>query len=129
MFASGAKGYLLKNTDQDEIEFAMRTVLSGNLYYSKSVSDNLLKQLISRKPDVSPFQSTALLTHREKELLYCLWQEMSSKEIAQKLFVSVKTVEVYRARLLEKTNSKNTVSLVKYALQHGIVKEMQERLG
>ena len=125
MLAGGAKGYLLKNTDQDEIEDAMRTVINGKPYYSKTVSDKLLKQVLHKRSTKALLE----LTLREKEVLYCLWLELSSKEIAEKLFISAKTVEVYRSRLIEKTNSKNTISLVKYAIQHGIVAEMERIRG
>lgn len=121
MFAAGAKGYLLKNTDQDEIEAAMETVLQGKPYYSKSVADKLLRQLVQKRT-AKPLPQ---LTLREKQVMYCLWLEMSSKEIGDKLFISSKTVELYRSKLIEKTGSKNTVSLVKYALEHGIVAEME----
>jgi len=128
MFESGAKGYLLKNTDQEEIETAMETVLAGKVYLSKTVSDKLVQQLRFGQSGSGP-QRTVQLTPREKEILYYLWLEMSSKEIAAKIFISHKTVELYRSRLMEKINCKNTVALVKFAIQHGIVKEMEARSG
>ena len=127
MLTSGAKGYLLKNTDQQEIEAAMQAILGGGVFYTKAVSDKLLQTMLASKPAQD---TTGLvgLTPREKQILYFLWKEMSSKEIAAKIFTSVKSVELCRSRLLDKTNSKNSVALAKYAMQHGIVEEM-ERSG
>ena len=123
MLAGGAKGYLLKNTDQDEIETAMRVICDGGVYYTKAVSDKLIQHLV---PSHRTQNGNGLveLTPRDKQIMYYLWKEMSSKEIAAKIFASVKTVEVCRSRLLDKTNSRNSVALVKYALQHGVIDEM-----
>ena len=125
MLAGGAKGYLLKNTDQEEIEKAMQSILDGGVYYTKAVSDKLIQHMLPSNKTVVA-NGLVELTPREKQILYYLWKEMSSKEIAAKIFASVKTVELCRSRLLEKTNSKNSVALVKYAMQHGIIDEMEQ---
>lgn len=125
MFESGARGYLLKNTDLDEIQAAISAVTSGKVYYSKNVSDNLLQRLLPTRRITETVPGDIELTMREKEILYALWQELSTKEIAEKLNIAYKTVEMYRGNLLIKTQSRNSVALVKYALRKGIIQEME----
>jgi len=123
MFTSGAKGYLLKNTEPDEIMAALTAVAEGKLYYSKAVSDVLLQSV---HPS-NAAKGALHLSEREKWILYYLWQGFSSKEMARELFVSIQTVNMERGKLLAKTKSKNAVQLLKYALDAGIVEEMKRK--
>lgn len=118
MFGNGASAYLLKNTDRDEITEAIETVLSGEQYYSRDVSEALFKQLLTKSKVPQYDDGTYPLTEREKQVLILICKEFSNREIADQLFVSSRTVEGHRNRLVHKTNSKNTAGLVAYAIRH-----------
>ena len=116
MIDAGAKGFLLKTSDKNELEFAIREVISGRSYFS----NDLLKNFIS-KVQKSTKEKHPKLTHREEELVQLLCQGLSTIEIADKLCLSAKTVENYRVKLLHKMNCKNSVHLVVYAIKNGLV--------
>jgi len=117
MIQAGALGYVLKNADPSEMIDAIRTVYRGNSYYSRHVSDVILHFLNRPKSSALPNG----LTSREVEVLRMIAQEYSNGEIAEKLFISVRTVDTHRRNLLEKLSLKNTAGLVKYAIEKGII--------
>lgn len=119
MFKAGACGYLLKNTNKAEIQEAIEEVIDGGKYYSREVSDILLQKMINLNLH-KPTTFIEPLTEREKEVLCLICQQYSTKEIAEKLFLSDKTIEGHRLKLLQKTQSKNMVGLVIFALEHKI---------
>ena len=114
MIDLGVKGFILKDIDNDELLDAIRKVYKGGNYFSQE----LLLQLIKNKPEVGG----ADLTRREKEVLELICLGFSNLEISEKLFISQRTVERHRSSLLFKTDSKNSVSLVVYAIKNGIIK-------
>lgn len=117
----GASGYLLKDAGSDEMIRAIRVIEKGNSYYSKYVSEVLIKHISSgSKPKEK--DSEINLTKREIEILKLIGEEYSNPEIADLLFISVRTVDTHRRNLLEKIGVKNTVGMVKYAIKHGIIK-------
>jgi len=121
----GATGYILKNTGKDEVITAIRSVAKGDSYFSKEVSTILVEHLnrprtIKKRPEGIP------LTAREVEVLQLIAQEYSNPEIAEKLFISIRTVDTHRRNLLEKLGLKNTAGLVKYAISKGLLKEDPE---
>ena len=121
----GATGYILKNTGKDEVITAIRSVAKGDSYFSKEVSSILVEQL--NKPRTIKKRSEGIpLTAREVEVLQLIAQEFSNPEIAEKLFISIRTVDTHRRNLLEKLGLKNTAGLVKYAMMKGLVKEDPE---
>lgn len=121
----GATGYILKNTGKDEVITAIRSVAKGDSYFSKEVSSILVEQL--HKPRTIKKRTEGVpLTAREIEVLQLIVQEYSNPEIAEKLFISIRTVDTHRRNLLEKLGLKNTAGLVKYALSKGLVKEDPE---
>jgi DNA-binding NarL/FixJ family response regulator len=120
MFFHGACAYLLKNTDRDEITEAIDTVLKGEQYYSRDVSESLYKQLLTKSKTPQHDDGTYHISEREKQVLILICQEFSNKEMAEQLFISPRTIEGHRNRLLHKTNSKNTAGLVAYAIRHHI---------
>jgi DNA-binding NarL/FixJ family response regulator len=122
MMKAGASGYLLKNAEPEEIIEAIQTVHSKGFYFNKHLSVTLIKQLVGpgSYPD-SAGQLQVDLNDREIEVLRLVCQEHSNQEIADKIFLSVRTVEGYRARLFEKTGSKNLVGLVIFAIKKGII--------
>ncbi|MBK8845255.1 MAG: response regulator transcription factor [Bacteroidetes bacterium] len=119
MFKAGASGYLLKNTNKTEIQEAIEEVMDGGKYYSREVSDILLQKMINLNLH-KPTHYIEPLTDREKEVLCLVCEQYSTKEIAEKLFLSEKTIEGHRLKLLQKTQSKNMVGLVIFALEHKI---------
>ena len=111
---NGAHGYLLKNTDKLELLDAFKTVLSGEQYLQKNIQKNLLSQAVGNK------KSNALivnLTRREKEVLQAISEELTTQEISEKLFISPKTVETHRMNLMSKLGAKNSVGIIKIAIE------------
>lgn len=107
MIDNGASGYVLKNATQEELTDAVETVIKGKMYLSEDASQALRKE---ENPDI-------VLTRREKEVLELIADGMTNIEIAQKLFISVTTVDTHRKNLLAKLKAKNTASLVRIATQ------------
>lgn len=118
MLQAGASGYLLKNAGPDQLATAVRTVVDGKTYFSPEVSATLLQVFTQAQ---RPFHSSDNLTAREIEVLRLIAQEYSNHEIADKLFISVRTVDTHRRNILEKLQAKNTAGMVKYAIEHRLV--------
>lgn len=122
MMKAGASGYLLKNAEPEEIIEAILTVHDKGFYFNEHLSVTLIKQLVGPGSYAdSASQQQVDLNDREIEVLKLVCQEHSNQEIADKIFLSVRTVEGYRARLFEKTGSKNLVGLVIFAIKKGII--------
>jgi DNA-binding NarL/FixJ family response regulator len=117
MMQNGAKGYLLKNTSGEELIKAIKTVNQGQDYLSEDVQ----KTLISSSLGKSQSSYIPKITRREKEVLSLITEEFTTKEIAEKLFISIATVETHRLHLLSKFGVKNTAGLVKVAIQKGLI--------
>jgi DNA-binding NarL/FixJ family response regulator len=122
MFDAGASGYLLKDTDKEELAEAIDLVMSGRTYFSATISGKLVEQAISKGKSTE--SDSDLLTDREILVLKGIYQELTNKEIAEKIFISEKTVEKFRSALMHKTGAKNVASLVKYAIKHGHTGEL-----
>jgi two-component system response regulator NreC len=116
---AGATGYLLKSDAPDELISAVRAVSAGKRYLSPSITPLLLLHISD--PQRSRTTGPAL-TPREREVLRLVGQGQTSKEIAARLSISPKTVQVYRENLKQKLNLRTTADLVRYAIQHKIVK-------
>ena len=114
MLAAGADGFILKSSDTGEILDAIKQIIDGNQYISKSVSD-LLNGKLATNGDL-PF-----VTRREVEVLKLIADGLTNQEIAEKLFISSWTVDSHRKNLLLKFNAKNTAMLVKTAVTSGII--------
>lgn len=123
MVNAGAQGFVLKTSGKKEFEKAIESIMNGESYFS----NELLRQIIiNTKTESEPAAkkneySADSLTPREKEVLHCFCEGYSVAEMAVKLFISPKTVEVHRSTLLKKTNSKNTINLVLFAIKHKLV--------
>ena len=118
----GAIGFLLKNTGKDEVLTAIRSVSKGDSYFSREVSAVLIEQL--HKPASSRKKSVDIpISPREIEVLKLIAQEYSNSEIAERLFISIRTVDTHRRNLLEKLGAKNTAGLVRFAIKKGLVDE------
>ncbi|MBK6365630.1 MAG: response regulator transcription factor [Saprospiraceae bacterium] len=119
---NGAKGYILKNTGREELFKAIRTVSNGDSYFSKEVTETIMKGLMnSRKASSKTNSSIPKLSRREKEVLKLIAQEFTTQEIADNLFISLKTVESHRSSLLSKLNARNSVGLVRIALENDLL--------
>lgn len=106
-------GYIVKESDYDELQHAISTVMKGGKYFSQE----LLLNLVNNKTS-SPHTN---LTNREQQILNFLCQGLSANEIAEKLFISPRTVEKHRSDLLLRTGSPNSISLIVFAIKNGLV--------
>jgi two-component system, NarL family, response regulator NreC len=117
--AAGAAGYLLKSDAPDELISAVRAVSAGGRYLSASVAPLLLRRVSDPKRSRS---GEPVLTLREREVIRLVSQGATSKEIAERLGISPKTVQVHRDNLKRKLSLRTTADLVRYAIRHKIVK-------
>jgi DNA-binding NarL/FixJ family response regulator len=119
MINAGAKGFLLKNSSIDEIERAIHLINTGKNCYS----DDLLGYFTNKFIDNSPKDDDSIkLTKREIEVLRLVSQGMTNSEIADKLFISKRTVDGHKANLIQKTGSKNVVDLLIYSIKNDIIR-------
>lgn len=117
---AGASGFLTKQTTTDELKFAIRQVASGFKYISSIITSELINLIRIPTKVVNP--SKIDLSEREIEILQLLVEGFPNHEIADKLFISRRTVEGHRQSLIEKTKSKNTASLIRFAFFNGLIK-------
>lgn len=120
---AGAKGYLPKNITREELLDAIREVYKGNEYFSKDVSNIILKSYLKQVKDPERFDSLQdeKLTNRELEILRFVAEGYSNQLVADKLFISVRTVESHKNHIMQKLELTTTVDLVKYALKNKII--------
>lgn len=116
MVELGVKGFLLKNSDIDEVVCAVREVCAGGSYFSQELLDSLVSNLKESQVEAEP-----LLSEREMEVLPLICQGLSNQEIADKLFISKRTVDNHRANIIEKSGCKNTAGMVVWAIKNGLV--------
>ncbi|MFT3910764.1 MAG: response regulator transcription factor [Ferruginibacter sp.] len=114
MLQQGCQGYLLKDVEPEIIVKAIETVHNGEMYIQEQVQVKLMKNLSDSG------SGNNVITRREKEILQLIVEEYTNKEIADKLFLSLRTVENHRNHLLQKFKVKNTAGLVKIAIQEGL---------
>jgi DNA-binding NarL/FixJ family response regulator len=117
---SGACGYLPKNTSRKELLTAVRSIIKDGVYYNSAVSDIIMKNLVKGvKQEVKPVED--VLTKREIEILKLVVEGLANKEIADKLFISSRTVESHKNHIMQKLDLKSQVDLVKFAIRNNIV--------
>ena len=117
---AGAHGYLLKESAGMEVISAIRVVHSGKRYLSEKIGDVMIDEYIHNREVVETGSPLSKLSTREREILQLVVEGKSSIEIAQTLFISPKTVETYRSRLMQKLGISDLPGLIKFAIQHGI---------
>ena len=120
MMKNGASGYILKNTSADELLKAIKTVYQGKLYQSAEVLEVILRGLSRQKQQERSLYQIRF-TRREKEVLDLIAKGKTTREIANHLFVSEKTIETHRSNLFSKFDVKNVTSLLKIAAEYGYV--------
>ncbi|RYY95538.1 MAG: response regulator transcription factor [Chitinophagaceae bacterium] len=116
MLAAGARGYLLKNVERDELLLAVRSVVRGGTYFTPSVAPHIKEwmqhQLATRRGDG--------LSEREREVISLLCQGCTNRQIADSLQISKRTVDGHRERIMAKTNTRNLVEIMAYAVKFGL---------
>ncbi|WP_019946340.1 response regulator [Hymenobacter aerophilus] len=137
---AGAQGYVLKNADSTEIAFAIRTVAADRPFLCTEIGLNLLRRLVERTPApdpltalpylprggapasaAAPAEGRAELSGRELEVLQLIAEGFTNADIADKLFASKRTIETHRQNIIEKTQTKNTADLIRYAMRAGLI--------
>ena len=121
MMDMGVHAFLLKNTEPDELEEAIYAVADKDFYHNDLVASVLRKNARERKVGERPNFHGAELTEREKEVLQLICQELTMKEIGQRLYLSENTVRNHRVNIMDKVGVNNIVGLVKYAYETGIM--------
>lgn len=121
MIEIGAAAYLPKNTDPDEMRQTILDVLANGFSYSRSVLEVIHQNLRQKSKPKLPLPFGVELTGRELEILQLICEEYTTGEIAEKLYISPRTVDGHRNNLLEKLGCKNVAGLVVYAMQHELV--------
>jgi len=115
---AGAAGYLLKGADLAELELALKAVMRGDTYLSPSISKDLVGNLLNGKtPALNPLDE---LTPRQREILQLIAEGRTTKEIASRLDLGIKTVETHRAQLMERLDIHDVAGLVKFAIRAGL---------
>jgi two-component system, NarL family, response regulator NreC len=117
----GVKGYVLKSSVSDELLWAVRAVASGKTYLSNPISEIVVESSIHPHTTLQDGDPLSALSPREKEILQLIAEEYTSAEIGKMLFISEKTVEKHRTKLMEKLNVRNLAGLVRLAVKYHLV--------
>jgi DNA-binding NarL/FixJ family response regulator len=120
MLKAGAVGYVLKEGNTQELTKAVEEVMKGNNYFSSQVQEKIIQSVIDSKVA----HKEADLSKRELEILKLIFDEQSNQEIADELFISLRTVETHKHNIMEKTGSKNMASLVKFAIREKLFDDL-----
>ena len=120
-FSNGARGYLLKHIGAEELIYSLTHVLNGGRYVSTHLSQLFLKRVSDDAHTSSGILGSSDFSSRELEVLNLIAEGSTNNEMAEKLFLSIRTIEGHRQSLIDKTKSKNTASLIKYAVMNGLV--------
>lgn len=111
----GAFGYLLKNTDEEELVLAIKTVFEGKKYFNRKISEKMINNMSVHE------QGNGKLSNKEREVIELLSNGLTAKEIADKLIISTRTVETHRKNMMKKLNAKNTAELIAIAMKSGAI--------
>ncbi len=118
---AGAKGYLLKESAGAELVTAVRTVHAGRRYLCEKIDQIVIDEYVRQREGREPVSPLERLSPREREILQLVVEGSSSAKIAETLHLSPKSVDTYRSRMMQKLGIKDLPSLVKFALQHGLI--------
>lgn len=121
-FLEGASGYMLKNVSADELIFSLKFISNGGSYLCSELTMKIVQNLIHNKQYAPNHTKVAIdFSLREIEVLNLIAEGLTNSEMSEKLFISKRTIEGHRQSLIEKTNSKNTAALIRFAVLNGIV--------
>lgn len=120
MLKAGAFGYILKDSDEEELKKAIETVFEGESFFTEKVTKVMMNAMLVKNKKESD-QGAIVLSQRETEILKLVSDGLTNNEIGEKLFISARTVDTHRRNLLQKTGTKNSAGLVKYAFLNGII--------
>jgi len=116
---AGASGYMLKDSAPQELEMAITSVLRNNIYLSPGVSNHVVSNVLKRND--GPQSSLDLLSSRQREILQLVAEGYSTKDIADKTNLSIKTVETHRMQLMNRLDIHGIAGLVRFAIRHGLI--------
>jgi len=119
MLKAGASGYLLKDCALEELTTAIKTVVAGKIYLSPGITDIVVENFVRHSEDTET-SAFSLLSQREREVLQLMAEGKTTKQIARHLYISPKTVEGHRLRLMAKLKMDSVAQLTKYAIQEGL---------
>ena len=122
---SGASGYVLKSAGRDELTAAIRAAAKGEKYFSPRISQLMAEGYVKRveKGGQEAPKADVLLTRREREILALVANGLTNQQIADQLFISPRTVDTHRTNIMQKLEIHDLANLVRYAIEHGIIKE------
>lgn len=123
MLEAGAKGYLLKNADKQEIVEAIMSVYDDKIFYCRQTSSKLAAMIVKSRFNPCRDAQPITFTDREKEIIRLICLQFTAQQIGEKIFLSKRTVEGHRTRILEKMNVKNTAGVVVFALKNNLISE------
>ncbi len=118
MIKAGASGYILKSSGKEELIKAINSIIKGQHYFSDDATQSILQELVNPVVTKTSDPEDINITDRELEVLKLIVNEYTNQEIADELYISVRTVDAHRRNLLQKTGAKNTAGLVKYAIKN-----------
>ena len=124
MLKSGARGYITKNVGSSELFEAITTVLSGKLFYTQQIANELIERKILKKGPTkknSDSPAMALLSKREIEIIQLICEQLTNEEISKKLFLSKRTIDNHRQNILNKLGMVNTAGMVRFAVENGLL--------
>ncbi len=125
LLEAGVDGFLIKSVEASELEYAINILFKKKSYYSHHLSTHIFEKMFiqsSTNGHFKPYENINL-TNREMEVLYLICQEYTNEEIADKLYISPRTVGGHRNSIMNKIGARNTAGLVKYALEHSLYRE------
>jgi two-component system response regulator NreC len=126
MVRAGANGYVLKDAGKKELFAAVRAVAAGERFFSPGISKIIIEEFIRRAQAENVPSSLSPLTKRETQILSYIALGLKNPEIAEKLFLSVRTIDTHRTNIMYKLNIHNTAQLVRYAIEHGLASSTDE---
>ncbi|HEY1040913.1 MAG TPA: response regulator transcription factor [Bacteroidia bacterium] len=121
MLDAGADGYILKNSSKEELLFAIKKIVNNGIYIGSEFTLGMLEKYKMQQVSLQTKKTSIKLTEREQEVLELMAKGYTNLEMAQKLFNSVRTIETRRKKLLEKTGTTNTATLIHFATLHGLI--------
>lgn len=116
---AGADGYMLKDAAVDELQDGLKDILNGNMYISPDIDQNIVTKI--KNSEDGAFDALDILTSRQRNILQLIAEGFSTKDIAEKLFLSVKTIEAHRANIMDRLDIRDVPGLVRFAIRVGLI--------